>query len=68
VNELIAALESITGRRALRNEMGLQPGDVERTFSSTDKLARLTGFTPRVPLDEGLRAFVGWFRDHHRIR
>jgi len=67
VNELIAALESITGRRALRNEMGMQPGDVERTFSATDKLVRLTGFTPRVPLDEGLRAFVGWFRDYHRI-
>ena len=67
VNELIAALESITGRRAVRNEMGMQPGDVERTFSSTDKLVRLTGFTPRVALDEGLRAFVGWFRDYHRI-
>ncbi|MCO5108021.1 MAG: SDR family NAD(P)-dependent oxidoreductase [Burkholderiaceae bacterium] len=67
VNELISALESITGRRALRNEMGMQPGDVERTFSATDKLARLTGFTPRVALDEGLRAFVAWFRGYHRI-
>ena len=67
VNELIAALESITGRRAMRNEMGMQPGDVERTFSATDKLVRLTGFTPRVALDEGLRAFVAWFRDYHRI-
>jgi len=67
VNELIARLEAITGRRALRNEMGMQPGDVERTFSSTDKLVRMTGFTPKVPLDEGLRAFVAWFREYHRI-
>ncbi len=67
VNELIARLEAITGRRALRNEMGMQPGDVERTFSSTDKLARITGFTPKMPLDEGLRAFVAWFREYHRI-
>ncbi len=67
VNALIDALESITGRRALRNEMGMQPGDVERTCSCTDKLSRLTGFAPRVPLDEGLRAFVDWFRAYHRI-
>jgi UDP-glucuronate 4-epimerase len=67
VNELIARLEALTGRRALRNEMGMQPGDVERTFSSTDKLVRMTGFTPKVPLDEGLRAFVAWFREYHRI-
>ncbi len=67
VNELIARLEAITGRGALRNEMGMQPGDVERTFSSTEKLVRLTGFTPGVPLDEGLRAFVAWFREYHRI-
>ena len=67
VNELIARLEAITGQRARRNEMGMQPGDVERTFSSTEKLVRLTGFTPGVPLDEGLRAFVAWFREYHRI-
>lgn len=35
VNELLATLESITGRRAQRNELGMQPGDVERTFSFT---------------------------------
>ena len=67
VNQLIALLESITGRRAQRNEMGMQPGDVARTCSDTAKLARMTGFTPRMPLEEGLRAFVEWFREYHRI-
>src|SRR5690606_26880370 len=67
VNELIERLEAITGRKAVRNEMGMQPGDVERTLSETDKLARMTGFVPRVPLDEGLRAFVKWFCEYHRI-
>ncbi len=67
VNELIALLEAITGRKAVRNEMGMQPGDVARTCSETDKLVRLTGFTPRMPLEEGLRGFVKWFRDYHGI-
>jgi len=57
VNDLLATLESITGRRAQRNELGMQPGDVERTFSDTAKLARMTGFSPQVPLEDGLRAF-----------
>ena len=67
VNQLIALLESITGRCAQRNDMGMQPGDVARTCSDTAKLARMTGFTPRMPLEEGLRAFVEWFREYHRI-
>src|SRR5690606_13618033 len=67
VNELIERLEAISGRKAVRNEMGMQPGDVERTFSETDKLVRMTGFTPAMPLDDGLRAFVTWFREYHRI-
>ncbi len=67
VNELLALLESITGRRAQRNELGMQPGDVERTYSDTTKLARMTGYTPNTPLETGLRAFVDWFRQYHRI-
>ncbi|MCD6681090.1 MAG: NAD-dependent epimerase/dehydratase family protein [Burkholderiaceae bacterium] len=67
VNELLALLERITGRRAQRNELGMQPGDVERTYSDTTKLARMTGYTPNTPLETGLRAFVDWFRQYHRI-
>jgi len=67
VNELLALLESITGRRAQRNDPGMQPGDVERTFSDTAKLVRLTDYVPRMPLADGLRAFVKWFCDYHHI-
>ena len=67
VNELLQTLESITGRRAQRNELGMQPGDVEKTFSDTAKLTRMTGLSPRVPLEQGLRAFVDWFRTYHRL-
>ncbi len=67
VNELLALLEGITGRRARRNELGMQPGDVERTYSDTTKLQRMTGFTPATPLETGLHAFVDWFRHYHRI-
>lgn len=67
VNELLALLEEITGRRAQRNELGMQPGDVEQTYSDTARLERLTGYRPATPLADGLRAFVDWFRRYHDL-
>jgi len=65
VNTLLALLEQATGCRAQRRELGMQPGDVARTFADAGKLARVTGLRPSVPLDQGLRGFVAWFREHH---
>ena len=62
VNELLALLEARTGAMALRREMPMQPGDVVRTCADPSKLRAATGFEPRVPLADGLGAFVDWFR------
>jgi UDP-glucuronate 4-epimerase len=63
VNEFISLLEKHTGARAIRRELPMQPGDVERTFADPSKLRAATGFEPRVALDDGLREFVKWFRE-----
>jgi len=62
VNTLLALLERATGCRAMRRELGLQPGDVARTFAGTAKLAAATGLSPSMPLADGLDRFVDWFR------
>lgn len=67
VNELIGLLERITGRDARREDVGMQPGDVERTYADPDKLRRVTGYEPTVSLAEGLARFVDWYRAYHRI-
>lgn len=64
VNTLLAMLETLTGRQAIRQELGMQPGDVSRTFANTDKLRRALGFLPDFPLSKGLTEFVDWFRTH----
>jgi UDP-glucuronate 4-epimerase len=46
----------------MRRELGLQPGDVARTFAGTAKLAAATGLSPSMPLADGLDRFVDWFR------
>ena len=62
VNQLLSLLEKHAGARAIRTELPMQPGDVERTFADASKLRAATGFEPRVVLDDGLREFVQWFR------
>jgi UDP-glucuronate 4-epimerase len=62
VNEMIAHLERLCGRPAVRIEKPRQPGDVENTFADIEALRRDFGFEPRTPLAEGLAQFVEWFR------
>lgn len=63
----IAAIEAATGRKARRNLMEMQPGDVPETWADTTLLKRLTGFCARTPLDEGVSQFVDWFREYYRV-
>jgi len=63
----IATLERLLGRRAIRDELPMQPGDVPATYASIDRLAALTGFAPSTPLAEGLARFVAWYREYYGV-
>jgi UDP-glucuronate 4-epimerase len=65
LDDFIAMLERLLGRRAIRHDLPMQPGDVPATFASIDRLRALTGFAPRTPLAEGLARFVAWYREYH---
>jgi UDP-glucuronate 4-epimerase len=62
LHELVASLERATGRTARLDRKPDQPGDVPVTCAATEKAERLLGFRARVPLEEGLRRSVDWFR------
>jgi UDP-glucuronate 4-epimerase len=62
VNDFIAILERLTGKTARRNELPMQPGDVQATHADASALERDTGFRPATPLAEGLAKFVEWYR------
>ena len=63
--EFIDTLESLLGRKALRVDAPMQPGDVKETYASIDRLAALTGFAPRTTLADGLAKFVEWYRGYY---
>ncbi len=62
--DFIDTLEKVLGRKAIRNYLDMQKGDVPRTFASAELLERLTGYRPQTPLEDGLRALVDWYRDY----
>lgn len=47
--------------------VGMQPGDVPVTYADSTALERDYGFTPRIGIREGLRAFVGWYKDYYKV-
>lgn len=63
--DYIDALEEALGKRAIRNFLPLQPGDVPDTYSDTTLLTRATGYRPSTPVREGVARFVAWYRDHY---
>jgi UDP-glucuronate 4-epimerase len=65
LEEFIGELERLLGRRAIKEYLPLQPGDVPATFASIDRLAAATGFAPTTPLAEGLKRFVAWYREYY---
>jgi UDP-glucuronate 4-epimerase len=62
----IRALEEALGVEAKLNLLPIQPGDVEATEADTSALERTTGFAPATPVEEGIRRFVAWYREHYK--
>jgi UDP-glucuronate 4-epimerase len=60
--DMIATLETALGHEAQKIFRPMQPGDVTTTFADVSKLAALTGYAPKVPIEEGLPKFVAWYR------
>lgn len=63
----IEAIEEATGRTAIRELLPLQPGDVPETFASVEALERAVAYRPATSVQDGVRAFVDWYRDYHGI-
>ena len=64
---MVALLEKELGRTAQKEMLPMQPGDVLETFADIADLMRDTGFAPATPIEEGIRGFVAWYREHYRI-
>jgi UDP-glucuronate 4-epimerase len=64
--DFIKTIENILGKKALRNYMPMQRGDVFMTLANTKLLKKITGFTPKTNYKEGVRKFVEWYLDYYK--
>lgn len=65
--DYIEALEDSLGIKAKKNFMPMQPGDVYATYADTQDLFAATGYTSKVKVKEGVKAFVDWYRDFYNV-
>jgi UDP-glucuronate 4-epimerase len=64
---VVQLLEEATGKNALIDPRPMQPGDVKDTFADISAIQRDLGFVPKTTIDEGVPAFVSWYRDYHGL-
>ncbi|HEX5755087.1 MAG TPA: NAD-dependent epimerase [Arenimonas sp.] len=63
----IEILEQHMGRKAILDMQPAQPGDMPETAADVSSLFDAVGYRPQVPVEEGIRRFVAWFKEYHRV-
>lgn len=64
----IEVLEQKLGRKATKNLLPLQDGDVPETYADVDDLMRDVGFKPSTPIEVGIEKFVTWYKEYYQIK
>src|SRR5712691_8241226 len=65
--EVVRLLETSLGKKAIRELLPMQPGDVRETCADVEDLQKAVGFAPNTPIADGIKQFVDWFRAYHGI-
>jgi UDP-glucuronate 4-epimerase len=62
----IEAIEKALGKKARKNFLPMQPGDVQATWADVNDLVEDFGYRPSVTVEEGVKSFVNWYLDYYR--
>jgi UDP-glucuronate 4-epimerase len=65
--EVVRLLEEKLGKKAIRELVPMQPGDVPATYADVDDLMREVDFKPATPIADGIGRFIEWYRSYHRL-
>ena len=67
LDRFITAIEEALGRKAIRNYLPMQPGDVPATCADVEDLERDVGFTPATLLETGIARFIEWYKAYYKV-
>mgnify|MGYP006074287861 FL=1 len=65
--DFVEAIEAYIGKKAIRNYMPMQQGDVPSTWANTDLLKKLTGYSPKTNIKTGIKSFIDWYTSFYKI-
>lgn len=65
--DFIHTIESIAGKKASTEMLGMQSGDVVRTYADTTHLQKDFGYKPSVSLEVGMKRFYEWYRNYYNV-
>lgn len=65
LTDFISVIERQLGEKAERNLMPIQPGEMKETFGDASLVRALTGYVPRTSIEDGVAAFIEWYRTYY---
>lgn len=66
--DFVEAIEDCIGKKAKKNMMAIQPGDVPSTSADTTSLQADIGFKPCTGVKEGIKQFINWYKDYYQVK
>jgi UDP-glucuronate 4-epimerase len=63
----VEIIEGHLGKKARRNLLPFQPGDMAETYADIGDLRNATGFSPSTSIEEGVRQFIDWYRAYYHV-
>ena len=67
LNYFIKTIEDALGKKAQKEFLDLQPGDVPATYANVDDLILDVGFKPQTPIESGIKHFIDWYKNYYKV-
>ena len=65
--DFISTIERVTGHKAIKEMVGMQPGDVYCTYADISRIKKDFGYCPSTGIEEGIRRFYDWYKTFYGI-
>lgn len=67
LNEFVTEIENAVGKKAIKEYLDMQTGDVKATYADMTQIKSLFNIEPKISLHEGVANFVAWYREYHSV-
>lgn len=67
VKDFLKILEEQVGKKAIVESMPMQKGDMYKTYADIEDLVNVTGYSPQVDIETGLKNFVDWYKSYYKV-